>query len=172
MSFDLNGMLEQYISQPQEVEPKQATDDFEKLKTNLPQETLAKGVVAALQSEKTLPFAALIRQFFEHGNSDQKADVVNELLRSLNPETLATIAGGIFSKLTRSNGSGPTVTPEVVDGIDPKSVEEIAAHAEQTNPGIIDTMGELYARHSSLIKSLGGAALAVVLSRIAQEKSQ
>ncbi|HEU4374411.1 MAG TPA: hypothetical protein VFS02_13020, partial [Telluria sp.] len=50
----------------------------------------------------------------------------------------------------------------------PQQVQEIAAKAEQHNPGIVDKMGDFYAQHPQLVKGLGGAALALVLGHMAQ----
>ncbi|WP_193752511.1 hypothetical protein [Cupriavidus sp. IDO] len=41
-----------------------------------------------------------------------------------------------------------------------------AAHAEQSRPGAIDQLGNFYAQHPTLVKTLGGAALAIVLAKV------
>ena len=46
-------------------------------------------------------------------------------------------------------------------------MEQIASHAEQQNPGVIDAMSNFYAQHSTLVKTLGSAALAIALAKIA-----
>jgi hypothetical protein len=45
---------------------------------------------------------------------------------------------------------------------------EIATCVERESPGIIDKMGEFYAKHSALIKTPGGTAVTIALVRIAQ----
>jgi hypothetical protein len=50
----------------------------------------------------------------------------------------------------------------------PEQVQQIAAQAEQHNPGIVDRMGDFYAEHPTLVKTLGGAALAIALGHMAQ----
>jgi hypothetical protein len=47
-------------------------------------------------------------------------------------------------------------------------VQELAAKAEQQNPGIVDRMGDFYAEHPTLVKAIGGAALAIALGHMAQ----
>ncbi len=39
-------------------------------------------------------------------------------------------------------------------------------HAHQTDPGIADNLANFYAQHSTLIKTLGGATLAVALAKM------
>jgi hypothetical protein len=46
-------------------------------------------------------------------------------------------------------------------------VQQIAAHAEQRNPSIIDKMGNFYAEHPGLVRTLGSAALTIALAKIA-----
>jgi hypothetical protein len=60
------------------------------------------------------------------------------------------------------------LTPEQVEQLSPEQVQEIASHAEQENPGIIDHMSRFYAQNPTLVKALGGAALAIALGKLAQ----
>ncbi|MEJ7618375.1 MAG: hypothetical protein WKF30_15740 [Pyrinomonadaceae bacterium] len=50
-------------------------------------------------------------------------------------------------------------------------MQEIAAEAEQRDPSIVDRVSDLYAEHPTLIKTLGGAALAVILAKLAKDHS-
>jgi hypothetical protein len=45
-------------------------------------------------------------------------------------------------------------------------VQEIAKQAAATQPGIVDQLGDFYAQHPGLIKTLGGAAMLVLLSKM------
>ena len=49
---------------------------------------------------------------------------------------------------------------------------EIAAHAEQQHPGIVDAVSGFYAQHAGLIKTLGGAALMVALAKMKENASR
>jgi len=64
----------------------------------------------------------------------------------------------------------PQVTPQDAERLSPEEVQELAARAEQHNPGIIDQMSRYYAQNPQLFKALGGAALAVALGQIAQRR--
>jgi hypothetical protein len=46
----------------------------------------------------------------------------------------------------------------------------MAHHAQQNSPGVVEQMSGFYAEHSSLIKTVGGAALAIALSKMAQHQ--
>jgi len=48
----------------------------------------------------------------------------------------------------------------------------LAAHAENANPSIVDSLSSFYAQHSSLVKTLGGAALTVALAKVAGRQKQ
>jgi hypothetical protein len=42
--------------------------------------------------------------------------------------------------------------------------------AEQRDPSIVDQLSDLYARHPTLVKTLGAAALAIAMSQIAKRR--
>jgi hypothetical protein len=100
--------------------------------------------------------------------------MLNQLLGGMGPGLLSSLAGGALGNLgglgglLGGGGSQPQVTPEQASQMTPEQVQQIAAQAEQHNPGIVDRMGDFYAEHPTLVKTLGGAALAIALGHIAQ----
>ena len=50
-------------------------------------------------------------------------------------------------------------------------MQVIASHAEQHNPGIIDSLSSFYAEHPGLVKTLGSAALTIALAKMAQRSN-
>jgi len=58
------------------------------------------------------------------------------------------------------------ITPDQASQITPEEMTQIAQHAEQAHPGAVDAVSEFYAQHSTLIKTLGGAALAIALAKL------
>jgi hypothetical protein len=73
--------------------------------------------------------------------------------------------------LNRASGQQQVeVRPEDVENLSPDEVQELAARAEQENPGIVDQMSRFYAQNPTLIKALGGAALAVALGQMSQRR--
>ena len=53
----------------------------------------------------------------------------------------------------------------------PEQVQVIASHAEQSNPGIVDQLSGFYAKHPTLVKTLGSAALSIALAKMAEHQS-
>ncbi len=65
------------------------------------------------------------------------------------------------------NGS-QQVTPEMAKQIPQDVVEKLAHEAAQQDPSIMERLSSLYAEHPTLIKTLGGAALTIAMSRMAE----
>ena len=47
-------------------------------------------------------------------------------------------------------------------------IPPIAAQAKAANPSIVDSVSNFYAQHTTLCKTLGGAALSICLAKVAQ----
>jgi hypothetical protein len=167
MGFDLGNMLQNYLGgNASNVNHAQAADDFDRVSQNVPREDMARGVTQALRSDQTPPFPQMVGNLFGNSNPDQRAGMLNQILASVGPSLLSGGAGGILGNLL--GGGQNRVTPEQASQLSPDQVSQIAAQAEQHNPGIVDRMGDFYAEHPTLVKSLGGAALAIALGHMAQ----
>jgi len=164
MSFNLGNLLNQYLGGG--ANPAQAENDFDHVAQNSPLAALAQGVTQALRSDQTPPFGQMVGQMFSNGNPEQRAGMLNQLLANINPGLLSSVAGGIFGNL--AGGDQARVSPEQAAQLSPQQVQELAAKAEQQNPGIVERMGDFYAQHPTLIKTIGGAALAVALGAMAK----
>jgi hypothetical protein len=123
-------------------------------------------VTQALRSDQTPPFPQMVGQLFGQSNPDQRAGMLNQILASVGPSLLSGGAGGILGSLL--GGGRNQVTPEQANQLSPDQVTQIAAQAEQHNPGVVDQMGNFYSEHPTLVKALGGAALAIALGHMAQ----
>jgi len=166
MGFDLGNLLQQYLGGA--TNATQATDDFDHVAQTAPRETLAKGLAGAMRSDQTPPFPQMVSQLFGQGNPDQRAGMLNQLLSSVGPSVLSSIAGGTLGGLFGGGQTQARVTPEQAAQLSPEQVREIAEKAEQHNPGIVERMGDFYAENPTLVKAIGGAALAIALSHMAQ----
>jgi hypothetical protein len=175
MGFDLGNLLQQYAS-AHPASPEQAENDFDQVAENAPRADLAQGVSEAFRSDQTPPFPQMVSQLFGNSDSTQRAGMLNQLLGSIGPGVLSSLAGGALGSLgslfggqsSNHNAAVPRITPEQASNMTPEQVQQIAEQAQQDNPGIMDRMGEFYAEHPQLVKGLGGAALAIALGRIAQ----
>ena len=170
MAFDLGNLLTQYLGGAAAaggLNQNQAADDFDRVAQNAPRDALGQGVTAALRSDQTPPFPQLVSQMFGQSNPNQRAGMLNQLLANLGPTVLASLGNSGLGKIF--GGSTPTqVTPEQAGQVSPEDVRQLAEKAEQQNPGIVERMGNFYAENPTLVKAIGGAALAVALGHMAQ----
>jgi hypothetical protein len=65
---------------------------------------------------------------------------------------------------------GQQITPERAELVPPDAVQQMAANAERKNPSIVDQVSQFYAQHPDVVKALGGAALAIMIQRIARRE--
>ncbi len=175
MAFDLGNLLNQYLGGAAGGNTNQANDDFDRVASNAPPDILARGVTGALRSDQTPPFPNMVSQMFGQSNPNQRAGMLNQLLATLGPAVLAQLAngrsGGGLGGLGSIFGGGSMpaqVTPEQAAQVTPEEVRELAEKAEQQNPSIVDRMGDFYAQNPTLVKAIGGAALAIALGHMAQ----
>jgi hypothetical protein len=123
-------------------------------------------------SDQTPAFGQLAGQFFGKANPSQQASMLNQMLSGMGPGVLSSLLGGaggaaLAGVLGKNGNANNAITPEQASQLTPDQVQQIANHAQQNNPGIVEHMSDFYAQHSGLIKTLGGAALAVALAKIA-----
>lgn len=174
MAFDIGNILQQYLGgqnpgQVQNGNPNQIHDDFDQIANSVPRAHVAQGMSEALRSDQTPPFPQMVGQMFGNSNPNQRAGLLNQLLAQLGPGLLSAVGSGALGNILGGNRSGtPQITPEQAAQVTPQQVEELAAKAEQENPTIVDRLGDFYADNPTLVKAIGGAALAIVLGRVAQ----
>ena len=169
MAFDIGNLLQQYLGGGNaQMNAGRAPGDFDQVAQNAPRAAMAEGVTEALRSDQTPPFPKMLGQLFGKSDPNQRAGMLNELLASLGPGILGSIAGGKLGNLFGGAGAPATITPEQAATMTPEQVEQIAKQAEQENPSIVDRMGDFYAEYPQLVKTIGGAALAILLGRVAQ----
>jgi len=166
MAFDLGNILQQYLGGT--ANAGRALEDFDQVAQNAPRSSMAQGVTEALRSDQTPPFPQMVSQLFDKSDATQRAGMLNQMLRGLAPSVLSTIAGGALGNLFRGHDEPAAVTPEQAARMTPEQVRQIAEDAEKENPGIVERMGDFYAEHPTLVKTIGGAALAIVLGRVAE----
>lgn len=177
MSFDLGNLLQQYLG-GNAAAPQDATDHFEKTAQSIGPDLISQGLAAMFNSDKTPAFGQTVAQLFGQGDSTQQAGMLNQLLGSMGPQALSALLGGaggaglagILGQLTQGRAAAPAVTAEQVSQLTPDQVQQLASHAEQHNPGIVEKMSGFYAEHPALVKSLGSAALAIVMTKMAQSR--
>jgi hypothetical protein len=139
---------------------------FDQVAAAAPAGTLAAGLAAAFHSDQTPAFGNMLSGLFANSTGEQKAGLLNQLMANVTPAMLSSIAGGgALAGLLKSGGQ---ITPEQAQQVSPEAVQEIAAQAKQANPSIVDSVSNFYAQHTTLCKTLGGAALSICLAKVAQ----
>jgi len=168
---ELGGILQQYTGAGAGAAPapEDIHDHFDQTAQAAPPETLADGLSAAFRSDETPEFGQMVASLFGQSNGQQRAGILNTLISAVGPSVAARLfAGKGLSGLAGLLGGGQTqITAEQAEQVSPEVAQEIAAHAEKHDPSIIDTVSNFYAEHPTLIKSLGSAALAITLAKIA-----
>ena len=143
MAFDFGGLLQQYLGgASSNANVAQAEDHFGQVAQSAPGGLLTDGLSAAFRSDQTPPFGQMVGQLFGNGNSQQQSGMLGTLLASLTPAAIATLtSSGALSNLMGSGGTVTTTpTPEQMKALTPDQVAQIATHAEQHSPGVVDQM--------------------------------
>jgi hypothetical protein len=145
----------------------QVHDAYDQVARAVPQGALAEGLAHAFKSDETPPFEQMLSGLFSQSSPDQKAGLLNQVLAALGP-------GGVAQALGAAGGlgglagvlSGGSVTPQQAQQVPPEAVEVLAQNAAKKDPSIMDTVAGFYAQHPTLVKAIGAAALALLMSRI------
>ena len=148
--------------------PAEASEHFEQVAQAIPQGTIAEGLSSAFRSDQTPAFSSLISNLFSQSNGEQKAGMLNQLIGSLGPGALSEIAGG--GALASLLGGAREITPQQAQNVPLDVVEQMASHAEAADPSIVDKASAFYAQHPTLVKTLGGAALSILMAKIAERQ--
>jgi hypothetical protein len=164
MLMGLLDLLQQYAGARPDQAAGNVADHFHEVAQTAPPETIGQGLAAAFRSDQTPPFAQLVGQLFGNANPQQQSGMLNHLLATLGPEAAAMLGAG---NLQPASGGAAQVTPEQATQVSAQQVQQLAERAERQNPGIVDTLSGFYAQHPELVKTLGGAALTIALSKIA-----
>lgn len=197
---DFGRILDQYSDPSVQANQPQVEQDFDQISQNADPDMLEQGLSHAFRSDQTPPFGNMVGQMFGQADSGQRAGMLNQLIGALGPAVLGSILGGRAGGMGGMGGSGmgagglgglggllggllggggggnagmqqvPQLSPQDAERLSPEEVQELAARAEQENPGIVDQMSRYYAQNPQLFKALGGAALAIALGQIAQRR--
>ena len=169
--FDqLSGVLQQYANSQGsgQVNP-QINQHFDQVAQAVPNSSLADGLAAAFRSNSTPEFGQMLGSLFDKSTGDQKAGILNQLLSSAGPGVLSQLAGGGGGLVALLAGGASKLTPDQAQKVSPEVVQQLAAHAEKSDPSVIDKASAFYSDHPALIKTLGGAALTIAMAKMAEK---
>lgn len=181
---ELSGLLKQYTGAQADAAPETVHDDFNQVVQAAPQPAVADGLSEAFRSDQTPDFGQMTAKLYNNSNPQQQAGLLNTLLKYAGPTILSHLTGGGAASGSAGSGGGglsdlinifkgggqQEITPEQAQQIPPETVEQIAAQAQKHDPSIIDTVSNFYAQHPTLVKTLGTAALTIILSKMAKSQ--
>jgi len=147
--------------------PDNPHEDFRQVAQAAPREVVAGGLTQAFNSDRTPPFPQMLANLFSQSNPDQRAGLLSRLASSIGPGGLASIPGlsGLSSLL-----HGGQVTPQQASQVSPQDVQQLAAHAEQQNPSVVDQVSNFYAQHPDVVQAVGGLALTIALQHMLRRR--
>ncbi len=167
MAFDLGNLLQKYLNVPAGQTPADAESHFDQVAQHASPDVVGQGIADALRSDQTPPLGDMVRDVFSRADPHQQAGMLNQILGSLNPGALGGL-GGVLGSLAQQVGGGHVqISPQQAQQISPDQVQDLANRAEQHNPGVFDRLGQFYAQHPELVKTLGSAALTIALAKMA-----
>jgi hypothetical protein len=165
----VSDLLKQYSGGGGTQDTANAADHFDQVAQAAPHSVIAEGLAAVFRSDQTPAFGNLVSNLFSQSSGEQKAGMLNQLIASAGPGVLTQLAGG-GALAALLGGGAKEITPDQAQKISPEMVQEIAAHAEKVDPSIVDKASAFYAQHTTLIKTLGGAALSIALAKVAERQ--
>jgi len=160
-------ILNQYMGAPPANASSNAAQHFDQVARTAPPGVVGDGLAEAFRADATPPFGEMVAHLFGNSSPEQRAGLLNELTGSLGPGVLGALSGPLADLLRRLSGAGSTITPEQAAAVTPRQVQEVARQAETQNPSIVDRLGQFYAQHPDVVKTLGAAALTIALARMA-----
>jgi len=165
----LGSILEQYANSTGSGQiNSQVNEHFDQVAKAAPSGALADGLAAAFRSNNTPDFGQMLSSLFSQSNGDQRAGILNQLLASGGPALLSQLGGG-GGGLSALLGGASQLTPQQAAQVSPEVVQQLAAHAEKSDPSLVDKASAFYSEHPALIKTLGGAALTIAMAKMAEK---
>jgi len=135
-----------------------------------PQSSVIAGLTEALGSGGAGGFAEMAGQLFTNSGGTQQTNMLNSLLATAGPAVLSQFLGAnAGSTLSSMLGGGQTqLTPAQAASVPADEVSALAQHVHNAAPTVVDRISEIYAAHPQVVQTLGAAAMAMALRKIAE----
>ncbi|MBB5192884.1 hypothetical protein HNQ50_003638 [Silvimonas terrae] len=130
---------------------------------------LGQGLAAMFSSDQTPPFANMVGQLFGQSSNVQRAGLMNQLLAAVGPQLLSQAAGGALGRILPAGAN--QITPEQAGQLSEQDAQAIAAEAHAAQPNVLEMVSGFYAQHPELVQTLGSAALAFAMSKLASSRA-
>lgn len=162
---DLKNLLKSYSNASPANPPANVASDFQQVAQNVPQSHLANGLSDAFRSDNTPPFGQMVANMFGRSNDQQRAGILNQLLSAVGT---GAFSSGLLGSLSGILGSNAHVSPEQARQVPQEAVQQLADHAHDQDPSIVDKASNFYAQHPTLVQALGAGSLALIMSRMSR----
>ena len=138
-----------------------AEQTFQQAAQQAPPQVVGAGLAEAFRSNQTPSFPEMVSTLFSHSNPDQRAGLLSRLLGAAGPAALSGPLAGLLG-----TSPGGQVSPQQASQVSPEAVQQVAQHAQNTNPSIIDEIGNFYSQHPQVVQALGGLALSIAVQHM------
>lgn len=170
---EIGGLVQQYeAGQHQATPPGQVAQHYDQVSQSAPCSVIATGLADAFRSGQAGGFGQIASQLFGNSAGGQQANLLNMLLSTAGPGLATALASGnlpgLSSILGGSGGAPRQLTPEEASQVPVEEIQHLANHVNNNDPSIVDRVSEIYAEHPAVVKTLGSAALAIAMAKIAQ----
>jgi len=126
--------------------------DFERVINLVSEAQLAAGITGMLRSSSTANFPQTMGWLFDASGPGLQTKLLQLFDAAIRSSPVCPDRTGKLSHDTFACGSGTIV--------------EIAARAQSSDPGVVERVGDFFARNPAPLRSLGSAWVAVLLSHI------
>jgi hypothetical protein len=137
-------------------------DAFDRIADNATRSELGSGIAEAFRSDQTPPMGDMVSGLFGASDGVQRAGALNKVIAALG----AGLASGALAKWLRPGQT--QVTPAQAKELPADVVRDVVTEAQARKPELADQLGDFYAQHSGLIKTLGAGALLIALAKMKQ----
>jgi len=156
-------ILQRYAGHPggaatQSADPHQ---DFQQVARAAPPDIVRDGLSHMFRSDKTPSFPEMVANLFQGSDPNERAGLLNHLLSAITPGSGAPSGLGNLSGLLGTNAS-----PETARQVSPEQVQQLATHAEQQDPSVIDRVSTFCSQHPQVLQAVGGLAVSVALQHM------
>lgn len=169
---DVSAVLQQYAAETGVLSVQKVEQDFVAVAQNVPAEHVSTGLAEAMHSEQTPPFEDMVGESFERGSDELRAAMLKQLIDGVSPDVVKPlIDDGVLPRA--ANGSGQPEVPvdtALAQQLNADVVRRLAREAVQDDPAVIDRMSEFFAVDPTAGRTLGGRALSVALTKIAEAR--
>jgi hypothetical protein len=172
---EIGSLVQQYEGAQQQAAPTgQVEQHYDQVAQAAPTSAIASGLADVFRSGEAGGFGQIASQLFGNSGGGQQANMLNTLLATAGPSLMGALASGNLpglSSILGEGGAARQLTPEEAAQVPPEEIQHLANHVQNHDPSIVDRMGEIYAEHPGVVKSLGSAALAMAMGNIAKRAS-